>query len=71
MPVNLGIQDRLNLNISVYDRLSKEVSSKIIQINVFNVELTAISDKKTFESNIKNNFNVKPYLKLIVKSIFG
>ena len=71
MPVNLGMHDRLNLNISVYDRLSKEVSSKIIQINVFNMELTAITDKKTFESNIKNHFNVKQYLKLTVKSLFG
>ncbi len=72
MPISLGKDDHLlNLNVSVFDRLSKEISSRIIQINVLNVELNAIPDRTTFESNITNHFNVKQYLKIIVKSIFG
>lgn len=46
------------MNVTVIDRLSKENSSKLVQLNILDVDFEALTDKYDFEINKTNQFNV-------------
>ena len=46
------------MNVTVIDRLSKENSSKLVQLNILDVDFEALKDKYDFEINKTNQFNV-------------
>ena len=46
------------MNVTVIDRLSKENSSKLLQLNILDVDFEALTDKYDFDTNRTNHFNV-------------